>query len=90
MDTSPSGLWRFRFCVLGCFVEWMKGNRVAERGFPCQDCFDPMGTHKPTGFAFGFKDNGICETCEGRMAVRGRLVAVDPLASGPGKMTGTV
>lgn len=75
--------WHYRFCILGCFIEWMKEIQVAENGLPCQDCVDLMGTGRPSGFAGGFKENGVCRTCDGKKAVRGRLVAVDPRQAVP-------
>jgi hypothetical protein len=74
--------WHYRFCVLACFCEWMKKSKMVEEGFPCQDCFNHE-TGGPTGFAFGFKENGVCKTCSGKGAVRGRLVAVDPFEGKP-------
>lgn len=71
--------WNFQFCVLSCFIGWMKKKKVAKLGFPCQRCVD-MRTGQPSGFAFGFKENGVCKSCEGKKTVKGRLVAVDPLA----------
>ena len=81
--------WRFQFCLLSCMIEWMKKENVAEVGFPCQDCLDILGGEgKPCGFAHGFKQNGICKTCDGKKTVRGRLVAVDPWAEMEKKAAG--
>jgi hypothetical protein len=57
-------------------MEWMKEKKVAENGFPCQDCMI-FGLGEPTGFALACERNGICKTCGGKKSVKGRLVAPD-------------
>lgn len=61
--------WAFHFCNLGCLFRWAKENRVEELGVPCRDCYSYDLGH-PTGFAFGFKENGPCKTCDGKMRVK--------------------
>jgi hypothetical protein len=71
--------WRFTFCILPCFIDWMKKKNVAELGFPCQDCIN-METGEASGFFCGFKQNGICKTCNGNKSVVGRFISEDPWA----------
>lgn len=70
--------WRFQFCILPCFIDWLARKKVAELGFPCQRCTD-METGEPSGFFYGHKENGICKTCDGTKTVKGRAVAIDPM-----------
>lgn len=73
------GVWRFYFCTLDCFLDWMKKKKVSKVGIPCQGCIGPLSGimgHKAvfsqTGFSSGFRSNGICRSCKGKKAVRVR------------------
>ena len=57
--------WKFWFCDQECFFNWAKHQEIAEKGIPCQDCHE-------TGWAFGFEQNGKCDTCNGEKRVKKR------------------
>lgn len=54
--------WNFYFCNINCMMTWLNNNDIAVKGFPCRDC-------RSTGFAYGFKQNGVCLTCNGKTRV---------------------
>ncbi len=55
--------WTFHFCDHDCFSIWYRTNEVADRGVPCRSCRD-------TGYAHGFKENGVCGDCKGNKRVK--------------------
>lgn len=61
--------WKYWFCDRICMVAWLKKYDVENKGFPCKDCTN-FGQEEPTGFAFGFKENGTCESCHGNKSVK--------------------
>lgn len=61
--------WVFHFCNITCMFKWATENRVEELGVPCRDCYSYDLGH-PTGYAYGFKQNGPCRTCDGAMRVK--------------------
>ena len=67
---DQSDYWTFQFCNLSCLLKWQSENDLAS-GFPCQRCLD-FETWKPSGFAGGFKQNGMCQVCKGTGLARGR------------------
>jgi hypothetical protein len=58
--------WTYWFCNTECMFKWLKENKVEEEGFPCQDC-------QLTGFAYGFKQNGTCQVCQGTKRIKTRI-----------------
>lgn len=54
--------WTYYFCDIECFNEWWKRENILELGFLCRDC-------RETGFAFGFRSNGVCDTCKGNKRI---------------------
>lgn len=64
---NKSSNWKFWFCDQECFFRWLENQEIEEKGIICQDCHG-------TGFAFGFENNGTCETCNGTKRVK-RAVA---------------
>ena len=81
---SKKDTWDDWFCDLNCLFNWLKVNKIEEEGYPCRDCletgeYDPkkindpanhLGCYHPTGWAFGFQSNGVCQTCNGTMRVK--------------------
>jgi len=63
--------WDFHFCNSECMFEWFRKNKVEEIGVPCRSCYNMM-SNEITGFAFGFKENGICKVCDGTKQVKVR------------------
>lgn len=61
--------WSFNFCNHDCFMKWMREWNVEKEGIPCQSCKE-LETGRPSGFAFGFKENGACTVCKGTGRVR--------------------
>jgi len=49
--------------------KWLKEKHVEKEGFPCRDCHS-VSTGEATGFAFGFKENGVCKTCRGKKCIK--------------------
>ena len=71
--------WTFYFCDTECMFGWMKTNKVEEQGFPCQSCYNAT-SGEITGFAFGFKSNGVCKICNGAKHVKAEHTNQEPLA----------
>jgi|SRR3989304_5619764 len=61
--------WSYYFCTRACMFKWLKEKHVEKEGFPCRDCHS-VSTGEATGFAFGFKENGVCKTCRGKKCIK--------------------
>jgi hypothetical protein len=55
---SRNSDWRWYFCSLKCFLEWIEVNEVKEKGIPCREC-------RTTGYEGGYESNGECRICFG-------------------------
>lgn len=62
--------WDYYFCNRNCLLKWLIDNKIEQRGFPCNDCKNLKDNNKPTGWAYGFKVNGVCKTCNGTKRVK--------------------
>jgi len=66
-NNFTQGKWTYYFCDTECEKQWSVSNEINTKGFKCLNCLDITG--KPTGFAFGYESNGVCETCNGTKRV---------------------
>lgn len=57
------------FCDRVCMIAWYNKYDVSNKGFPCKDCTN-FECKEPTGYAFGFKENGPCAVCNGNKSVK--------------------
>lgn len=49
--------WTYYFCDLNCFMKWIKENKIAQKGLPCQSC-QACDEHKE------------CRRCKGKGRVK--------------------
>ncbi len=58
--------WSYWFCNHACMFQWLRDNKIEEKGFHCRWCLDwSMDKPTSTGWAGGFESNGTCTLCNG-------------------------
>ena len=60
--------WNYHFCNTDCLCKWLRENEIEEKGLHCKACRNCDG--KPTGWRWGFEENGVCESCKGTKRVK--------------------
>lgn len=61
-------IWNYYFCNSACMFNWLSHHDVEQKGVPCRGCRNIQS--EPTGFLFGFKENGVCTSCNGVKSVK--------------------
>lgn len=62
--------WHYYFCSIACLLNFLnvaKSQGINNFSLPCRSCLNGAG--EPTGFNFGFEQNGICNICHGNKKV---------------------